>query len=140
MLKKRLNVLLLCAGAALFTSQCSEQSYTPYEEYYVQIINKSNQDITNFYLGMNGSDEKFEAAKITKQDDAYCVVFRLPILKTEAPRSWGDYWGYYDLFESRYDIFIYNFDHKFKPAIVLTINSEDYQTVFLNSCEDSGCF
>ena len=124
-MKTSINLLGITILLSLFVLGCSK-SEVENVAYMVEIINEGTLDITDIELSMVGSDDELLLQKLAAGESSGYQTFILPIAPDPMPDSWGDFTGVYTQETIVKDIFILNYEHKFRKNIKIEINNSSY--------------
>ena len=124
-MKATINLLGLTILLSLFVLECSK-SEVENVAYMVEIINEGTYSITDIELSMVGSDDVLILQQLAAGKSTGYQTFALPIAPDPMPDSWGDFYGVYTQGGTVKDIFILNFEHKFRDRIKIEITNSSY--------------
>ena len=129
MMKATINLLGITILFFLFVLGCSKNE-AENEAYMVEIINKGIYDITDIELSMIGSEDVLTFQKIAAGKSSGYQTFILPKLEGDIPDSWGDYNGVYTQRGTVKEIFILNYEHKFRAKMRIEIDNNSYVVIY----------
>jgi hypothetical protein len=124
-MKATINLLGMTILLSLFVLGCSK-SEVENVAYMVEIVNEGTYVITDIELEMIGSDDKLVIQRLAAGETTGYQTFILPIAPDPMPDSWADFTGVYTQESIVKDLFILNYEHKFRKNIKIEITNSSY--------------